>query len=142
MTLVEWFRAMARGDEPEVPAHALIGIRFVAAEAGLVTLALEAGERHYANPLGIVHGGIISSLADSALSCAYASTLEEGENMVTLETKLNHLRPVRGGELTAVGRLVQRGRTVGLTECDITDGEGRLVARASATCMTIPATAG
>jgi acyl-coenzyme A thioesterase PaaI-like protein len=39
--------------------------------------------------------------------------------------------------LTATARVVQRGRTVGQVECDVADADGRLVARASSTCMTL-----
>ncbi len=68
---------------------------------------------------------------------AYASTLEEGESLTTLELKLNFLKPVWTGKLRARGRVVSRGRTVGLAECDVTDDQGRLVARAMETCMTL-----
>lgn len=54
------------------------------------------------------------------------------------QLQINYLRPIKAGKLTAVGQLVQRGRTVGLAECDITDAQGRLVARASGTCLTVP----
>jgi uncharacterized protein (TIGR00369 family) len=137
VTLLETYRAIVRGDAPTRPAYALIGIRFVSAEPGRTVFELQAEERHYASPLGYVHGGILCSLADTAAGSAHGSTLDEGEYTVTLELKVNFLRPARSGKLTAVGRLIQRGRTAGLAECDITDEEGRLIARATATCMTV-----
>ena len=51
--------------------------------------------------------------------------------------KINFLRPVWEGRLTATGRLVNGGRSLGLLECDVVDASGRLVARASSTCMTL-----
>ena len=71
---------------------------------------------------------------------AYASTLEESETFTTLELKINFLHPVWRARLTATANVVQRGRTVGLVECDVTDAEDRLVARASSTCMTLRGT--
>jgi uncharacterized protein (TIGR00369 family) len=68
---------------------------------------------------------------------AYASTLAQGESFTTLELKINFLRPVWQTRLTATGHVVQRGQTVGMVECDVTDDGGRLVARASSTCMTL-----
>jgi uncharacterized protein (TIGR00369 family) len=71
------------------------------------------------------------------MGIAYASTLAEDESFTTLELKINFLKPVWQTRLTAEGRVVKRGRTIGLTECDITDENGSLVARASSTCMTL-----
>jgi uncharacterized protein (TIGR00369 family) len=68
---------------------------------------------------------------------SYAATLGDNETFATLELKINFLRPVWRGHLTATGRVLQAGRTVGLTECDVVDEKGRLVARASSTCMTL-----
>ena len=88
---------------------------------------LDAGPQH-ASPLGTVHGGILCDLADAALGCAHASLLEEGETFATVELKINFLKPVWAGRLTAVGTVVKAGRTIGLTECRVTD-EARLARR-------------
>ena len=71
------------------------------------------------------------------MGVAYASTLGEGESFTTLELKINFLRPFRSGTLIATARVVKAGKTIGLTECDVADTEGRLVARAMSTCMTL-----
>jgi uncharacterized protein (TIGR00369 family) len=71
------------------------------------------------------------------MGIAYASTLAEDESFTTVELKINFLKPVWQARLTAEGRVVRRGRTIGLTERDITDANGSLVARASSTCMTL-----
>jgi uncharacterized protein (TIGR00369 family) len=95
-----------------------------------------AEERH-SNPMGTIHGGILCDLADAAMGMAYFSTLEPGESFTTLELKINYLRPFWTGRLVARGRVVQRGRTVGMTECDVEDEHGRLIARATSTCLTL-----
>jgi uncharacterized protein (TIGR00369 family) len=77
------------------------------------------------------------TLADSAMGLAYASTLEDGESFTTLELKINFLRPMWTGLLVAEGVVVQRGKTIGLAECSVTDENGRLIAKASSTCMTL-----
>jgi uncharacterized protein (TIGR00369 family) len=99
-------------------------------------MEMEVGPQH-ANPMGTLHGGILCDLADAAMGMAYASSLDEGETFTTLELKINFLKPVWSGRLTATGRLVKGGRTVGLVECDVHDAKNRLVARASSTCMTL-----
>ena len=97
---------------------------------------MDAGPMHH-NPMGTVHGGILCTLADSAMGMAFASTLGEGETFTTLEIKVNYLRPVFEAKLLANAKVVHRGRTVGLVECDVTTQNGKLVARAVSTCSVL-----
>jgi uncharacterized protein (TIGR00369 family) len=87
--------------------------------------------------MGTLHGGVLCDIADAAMGMAYAATLEDDESFTTLELKINFLRPVWRSRLVADGVVVQRGRTVGLTECSITDEKGRLIAKATSTCLTL-----
>jgi uncharacterized protein (TIGR00369 family) len=114
----------------------LIGFSLVEVRTGSAVFEMEAGAQHH-NPMGTLHGGILCDLADAAMGVAYNSTLDEGESFTTLELKMNFLRPVWSGKLRAEGRMVKAGRSVGMVECDVKDAEGRLVARASSTCMTL-----
>jgi uncharacterized protein (TIGR00369 family) len=128
----------APADQPAAPVAKLIGFRPTSIEPGKAVFELEAGPQH-ANPMGTLHGGIICDVADAAMGVAYASTLGEGESFTTIELKINFLRPFWTGKLIATARIVKGGRTIGLVECDVTDTQGRLVARAASTCMTLPA---
>jgi uncharacterized protein (TIGR00369 family) len=136
--LIDLRERIVRGDSAGPPVAQLIGFTMTDAEPRRAVIELEAGERHH-NPMGTVHGGIITDIADAAMGVAYATTLAEGESFTTVELKVNFLRQVREGKLRAEGRVVNRGRTLGLVECDVTDEDGRLVARASSTCMTLRA---
>ena len=118
------------------PVAELIGIEVERAEGGETVMTMVAEERH-ANPMGTLHGGILCDIADAAMGMAYFSTLEPGESFATLELKINFLRPFWTGRLVARGRVVSRGRTVGMAECDVEDDQGRLVAKATSTCMTL-----
>ena len=71
------------------------------------------------------------------MGMAFASTLAPEESFTTVELKINFFRPVWQARLAAEGRVVQRGRTMGYVECDITDEENRLVAKAASTCMVL-----
>jgi uncharacterized protein (TIGR00369 family) len=133
---IEFLRMAMRGEVPPPPVARLIGFRLAGVEPGRAVVELDAAERH-ANPMGTLHGGILCDIADAAMGIAYAATLDEGETFTTLELKINFLKPVRTGRLTATGRVVKGGRTVGLVECDIVDDGERLVARATSTCMTL-----
>lgn len=124
------------GEVPGAPVGKLIGMRMVAAELGRVTFELQAGPQH-SSPPGTLHGGILCDIADAAMGCANLSRLEEGEVFTTVELKINFLKPVWSGLITAVGEVIKAGRTIALLECRITDESGSLVAFATSTCMTL-----
>ena len=87
--------------------------------------------------LQLAHGGVLCALADTAMGVVFATMLEEGESLTTLELKINYLKPVWKGKLLALGKVVKKGRMTGLVECDIVDEDEQLVARASSTYMAI-----
>jgi uncharacterized protein (TIGR00369 family) len=134
--MMEVAERIVRGEIAGPPVAQLVGFSLTQVERGQAVIELEAGERHH-NPMGTVHGGVMCDIADAAMGIAYASTLGEGETFTTVELKINFLKQVREGRLRAEGRLVHAGHTLGLVDCDVTDDEGRLVARASSTCMTL-----
>jgi uncharacterized protein (TIGR00369 family) len=136
MTILENAQKMIRGEAPPPPVGRLIGFQLIAVEAGHATFSLDAGEQHH-NPMGTLHGGILCDVADVAMGLAYGSTLGEGETFTTLELKINFLRPVKSARLLADGIVVQRGRTIGMTECSVIDESGRLIAKATSTCLTL-----
>jgi uncharacterized protein (TIGR00369 family) len=119
------------------PIARLIGFEPVALEPGRAVFQLEVDPARHANPMGTLHGGVLCDLADAAMGYAYASSLADGETFTTVELKINFLRPVWRGLVFASARLVSRGRTIGLVECDMCDAAGKLLARASSTCMAL-----
>jgi uncharacterized protein (TIGR00369 family) len=135
-TQIEMMRKALTGELPPPPIATLIGFRMVSVEPGRAQFEMDADARHH-NPMGTLHGGVLCDIADVEMGSAYASTLEDGESFTTIDLRINFLRPVRAARLTADATIVQRGRTVGMTECVITDDLGRLIAKASATCMTL-----
>ena len=135
-TLLEMARGMLDGTLPPPPVGALVGFQLASIGDGEAVIEFEAGERHH-NPMGTLHGGILCDVADAAMGMAYASVLDDGESFTTLELKINFLKTVRKARLRAVGRVVKRGQTIGLVECDVLDEGGELVARATSTCMVL-----
>jgi uncharacterized protein (TIGR00369 family) len=128
--------AMARGELPPPPVANLVGFELLSVERNRTRFRLQAGDRHL-NPMGTLHGGILCDLADAAMGTAMATTLEAGQSYTTLELSINFLKPIRSGLLTAEGRVVKRTRQTGLTECDVLDEKGSLVARAKSTCLVL-----
>jgi uncharacterized protein (TIGR00369 family) len=79
---------------------------------------------------GVLHGGVIMSLADTTgATCAFQKLPEGADGTTTIESKTNFLRAVRNGYAEAVSRPLHAGRTVVVVETDVTDADGRPVAK-------------
>jgi len=105
-------------------AHTL-GMQIISAEEGIgrVSIAVDARLMH---PQQIVHGGVIFTIADTAMSMALMSVLPRGTRFGTVEAKINYLLPVREGELLAEGTLLHKGRSTAVLEAtiyNIVDGD-------------------
>jgi uncharacterized protein (TIGR00369 family) len=119
-----------------MPVGKLIGFKLLEAGDGRAVVTLETGPQH-ANPMGTLHGGILCDIADAAMGIAFNSTLAPTESFTTVELKINFFRPVWKAELRADGKVVRRGKTVGYVECEVTDENGRAIAKASSTCLVL-----
>lgn len=129
--------AMIDGLLPSPPIAETLGMTdFEVVTRGSVAVELVPEARHY-NPLGTVHGGVHSTLLDTACACSVHSTLGVGEGYTSLDLTVKFLRPVTvdSGRLRAVGTVLQRGRRTALAEARLYDGSDRLVAHATSTCM-------
>jgi len=118
------------------PVARLVGFRITGFAGGVVRAEIDAGPQHH-NPMGTLHGGVLCDLADLAMGAAFAATLEEGESFTTMDLQARYFRALREGHLVAEARIVHRGRNAGFVEADVTDGEGRVVARFSGTCTVL-----
>jgi uncharacterized protein (TIGR00369 family) len=136
MTGLEQLEAVFGGQLPPPPIAETIGMDSFTLEPGAVTVTLTPAVRHY-NPLGTVHGGVISTLLDTAAACSVHSTLAVGESYTSLDLTVKFLRAVTAssGLLSCRGRVIQRGRRTALAEAQLFDGSDRLVAHATSSCM-------
>lgn len=133
---IDVLRAIEDGDIPPPPVAQLLGLEIDQVSEGLVTFAFEPAEYHY-NPLGSVHGGILTTVLDSAMGCAVHSRLRAGLVYATLELKVNFLRPVRvtTGRVRGEGKVVHLGGRVATAEAHLVDEDGGLYAHATSTCL-------
>ena len=120
----------------DVPIARLIGFEAKEIGDGRAVVTLTAGPQH-ANPMGTLHGGVLCDIADAAMGMAFASTLAPEESFTTVELKINFFRPVWEARLKADGQVLRRCRNLGYVECNITDEGGRLIAKASSTCLAL-----
>ena len=142
MSGAEFFKAMRRGEIPEPPFGKLLGMDLFDVGEGKFTMTLQPQEFHY-NPMGCVHGGILATLLDSVMSASVHTALPAGKGYMTLEIKVNFLKPVyeHTGEVVAEGKVISCGSQVATAEGKLTDVEGKIYATGSTTCLVfdIPA---
>jgi uncharacterized protein (TIGR00369 family) len=140
---IDYLRAIAQGEIPPPPIARLLGFDIEQVEEGRVIFTAEPGEHHY-NPIGVVHGGLAATLLDSAMGCAVHSRLPQGRGYTTLEIKVNYVRAItrESGRLRAVGTVVHMGGKIATAEARLLDGEGRLCAHGTTTCILLGASAG
>jgi uncharacterized protein (TIGR00369 family) len=136
MSGLAYWRAVADGHLPPPPIAQLIQMRVVDVEDGRITFAWTPDASMY-NGLGMVHGGAVSTLLDTATGCALHTTLPEGVGYTSVEIKINYLKAVTeaSGTLMAAGTVVKAGSRIGFTEANITDASGNLVATATSTLL-------
>jgi uncharacterized protein (TIGR00369 family) len=139
---IDYLRAIAQGKLPPPPIALLLGFDIEEVEEGRVVFTAETGEHQY-NPIGVVHGGVAATLLDSAMGCAVHSRLPRGRGYTTLEIKVNYVRAIKrdSGPLRAIGTVVYMGGKTATAEARLLDGEGRLVAHATTTCILLGAPA-
>jgi uncharacterized protein (TIGR00369 family) len=138
---IDVLRAIEGGELSPPPVARLIGLEVDQVSEGLVTFAFVPAEFHY-SPLGTVHGGILTTLLDSAMGCAVQSRLRAGLSYTTLELKVNFLRPVRmtTGRVRGEGKVVHLGARVATAEGHLVDDDGQLYAHGTSTCLiSVPA---
>jgi len=140
LTGLELLHRIAGRQLPPPPVADLVGFEPTFVSPGLVVFAYEPREEHY-NALGTVHGGIVTTILDSAMSCAVHSELESGVAYATVELKTSFVRPVTlaTGPLRAEGRIVHQGSRIATAEAKLLDATGTLYATSSSTSMILAA---
>jgi uncharacterized protein (TIGR00369 family) len=119
------------------PYFQLLNMRVI--EIGIAYSVVEINlTRQHLQPFGIVHGGALASLIESATSWAVFYEVEdEGAGVTTVDLKLNYLSPVTAGRVTARGRRIKLGRTLGYAEAEVTAEGGGILAHGTSTLMIL-----
>ena len=135
-TGLDSLRAIANGELSAPSVAGLLGMQITEVESGRVVFVLETGE-HLDNPIGSVHGGIISTVLDSAVGCAVHTMLGVGQGCTTLELKVNFDRALTVAVpfVRAEGRHLTAGRRVATAVARLVGTDGTLYAHASTTCL-------
>ncbi len=115
----------------------LLGFRIAEVDVGYAKLELDADADMHGNQQGTVHGGLLCELADAAIGTAHSTALQKGETFTSLDLKVSFFRPVWKSMLTAEARQIQHGKTITHYQCEITREDGKVVALAMSTMMTL-----
>jgi len=116
-----------------MPLAATLGLEVVAASSEEVHMRLEHDDR-LCTAGGILHGGALMALADSAGGlCAFLNLPDGATGTATIESKTNFFRAVRDGHVDATSRVLHSGRTTIVVETDLLDAAGKHVARVTQT---------
>ena len=113
------------------------GFALAEAEPGRVVLRMRVN-KHHMQVHGVVHGGVLAALADTAGGLATYLSLPRVKRVATIEMKINYLESVEGGTVEAEARLIRRGRHVAVVDCDVRDQNRRLVGKALMTFFVGP----
>jgi uncharacterized protein (TIGR00369 family) len=130
-------RELARRLRASRPAK-LFGFTLEAAEPGRALLKMRVRPRHI-QMHGVVHGGILAALADTAGAMGLYLMLPRGTRLATLDLNISFLEPAQDGTLLAEGRLLRMGNNFAVAECEIRDTQRRLISKALITYSISPA---
>jgi uncharacterized protein (TIGR00369 family) len=133
---LDFLTRILEGAYPGPPVGETADFWPVSVELGRVVFEGQPSARFH-NPMGMVHGGWITTLLDSAMACAVHSTLPAGQAYTTLELKTNFVRPVseRSGPVRCEGTVVHKGGRVATAEGKLFDAAGKLLAHGTETCL-------
>jgi uncharacterized protein (TIGR00369 family) len=132
----EYVQGLAHGQVPPPPMASLFGFRVIEVGEGDVLVTCAPEEAFY-NPIGIVHGGLLCTLLDTAMGLSLQTLMPSGASFSTIEVKVNFLKAVRAGDgdLAARGRVTKRGSRVTFTEAEVRDPGGSLVGTATSSLL-------
>jgi len=131
-----WIKAVKDRFNPS-PYFDLLSMRIVDIEPGRSCIKITAARKHL-HALGIVHGGVLASLVDTACGWAVYTEIAPGLELTTVEMKLNYLAPaVDGDHLIGLGKCLKHGKTLSLAEARVEDAAGRLLAHGTVTFMAL-----
>ena len=138
MSGLDFLRAVMDGELPPPPIASLLGFRPSKIELGHVVFEGTPDESVY-NPIGMVHGGLVCTLADTVAACAVHTTLPAGVAYTSIDLNVSYTRPVTkdSGSLRAIGTVVKPGRRVAFASAEILDAAGKVYVTATSSCLVM-----
>ncbi len=129
--------ALINRTKTDVPFWALLGMEIVDVKKGWAKVRLPFAHK-LKQPDGHAHGGAVFSPADASVAVALLGMIDRGDTLLTVEMKINYIKPFRDGEIIAEARIVHKGKRTALGDVEVRDAGGDLVAKCLATYMIVP----
>lgn len=117
------------------PSHMSMALDKI--ELDTAVISLDLGPCHM-QPFGIVHGGVLATLIDTATFWAAFLRLPEDAGLVNVDLKLNYLKPAMEGRLSGFGTCIRAGKTISYAEARVEDESGGIIAHGTSTLMALP----
>jgi uncharacterized protein (TIGR00369 family) len=135
---LDYLNGINQGKIPAPPLMHTLDFNPSQIEKGEAIFSFMPQEFHY-NPLGSVHGGVISAILDTAMGCSLHSLLEACVAYTTLELKVNFLKAVtiKTGTMKAIGKVIHFGKRTGLIEARLIDSGSVVYAHSTCTSMIL-----
>lgn len=114
-----------------------LGFRITEIDVGYAKVEMNANAEMHGNQQGTVHGGMLCELADATIGTAHSTAILEGETFTSIDLKISFFRPVWKSVLTATAKQIQHGKTVTHYQCEILREDGKAIALAMSTVMTL-----
>jgi uncharacterized protein (TIGR00369 family) len=135
---IEFLQAMIDGEIPQPPIMSTLGARLESVAEGRAVFTMTPSESHY-NPIGSVHGGVYSTLLDSAAACAVHTLLPAGVGYTSLDLSVRFIGRIdmETGPVSCTGTVTHLGRRTALAEAVLTSRTGKLLATATSNCLIL-----
>jgi uncharacterized protein (TIGR00369 family) len=117
------------------PQHLRMQLASISVDHAMVKLKTE---QCHLQPFGIVHGGVLATLIDTATFWSVFLRLPEDAGLVNIDLKLNYLKSISTGKMIAQGRCIRAGRSISYAEASVKDTKGNILAHGTSTLMSIP----
>ncbi len=117
------------------PSH--MSMRLISMELDRATVELDVGNCHL-QPYGIVHGGVLSTLIDTATFWSVFMRIPEDDGLVNIDLKLNYLQAVQSGKLIAEGYAIRSGKSISYAEAKIFNENNELLVHGTSTLKILP----
>ena len=114
------------------PFYQLLGMKILEIQDGTCRIEMPFRKK-LTHPYGIIHGGAIASLADSAVAMALISLVKSIDRITTIEFKINFFTPINQGKLMAQAKVIHKGSKTAVGEVDVFNEKSKLVAKVIAT---------
>ena len=126
-----------RNHANQIPMYKYMGMEVVEVRPGYSRFRLPF-RKELTQPFGVMHGGAIAAVADSAVAVALWGLVGADKTFTTIELKINFIAAVGAGEVIAEGNIVHCGRRTAIGEVTLKDQDGRLVGKCLSTYMILP----